>query len=66
RLEATLKWRREFGAITGKMLMFGYDSALRPGLYMIPSRQNTSESKRQIEFVVWMLERSTELMGVGV
>ncbi|KAI3615003.1 cral trio domain protein [Moniliophthora roreri] len=79
RLEVTLKWRREFGvythvtapyvepeAVTGKMLVFGYDSALRPSLYMIPSRQNTSESKRQIEFVVWMLERSTELMGVGV
>ncbi|KAG8876275.1 hypothetical protein FRB98_007383 [Tulasnella sp. 332] len=54
RLEATLKWRREFGfydqmtneyvepqALTGKELVFGYDVDGRPALYMFPSRQNT-------------------------
>ena len=33
---------------------------------MFPSRQNTNEPPRQIEFVVWMLERTIDLMGPGV
>jgi len=33
---------------------------------MIPSRQNTDEAKRQIDFAVWMLERSVDLMEPGV
>ncbi|KIJ04689.1 hypothetical protein PAXINDRAFT_104059 [Paxillus involutus ATCC 200175] len=79
RLEGTLKWRREFGiyttitaehvepeALTGKEFLFGYDTRGRPGLYMCPSRQNTEEGPRQIHFVVWMLERATDLMGPGV
>ncbi|KAF9243498.1 CRAL TRIO domain-containing protein [Melanogaster broomeanus] len=79
RLEGTLKWRRDFGiyttittehvepeALTGKEFLFGYDTRGRPALYMCPSRQNTEESPRQIHFVVWMLERATDLMGPGV
>ncbi|KAI0001454.1 CRAL/TRIO domain-containing protein [Russula compacta] len=78
RLEGTLKWRREFGvydltadqvepeAVTGKEIVFGYDRCRRPALYMIPSRQNTEESPRQIQFVVWMMERALELAGPGV
>ncbi|GLB40416.1 putative CRAL TRIO domain-containing protein [Lyophyllum shimeji] len=79
RLESTLKWRREYGlydavsashvepeAVTGKQVLFGYDVRGRPGLYLFPSRQNTEEPVRQIQFTVWMLERTVDLMGPGV
>ncbi|VDC07517.1 unnamed protein product [Peniophora sp. CBMAI 1063] len=78
RVEGTLKWRREFGvwdlsadelkieSVTGKEIIYGYDADRRPALYLIPSRQNTEESHRQIEFVVWMLERTLDLAGPGV
>ncbi|KIM64356.1 hypothetical protein SCLCIDRAFT_115568 [Scleroderma citrinum Foug A] len=79
RIEDTLKWRRDFGlydsvtaelvepeAVTGKEFLFGYDTHGRPGLYMYPSKQNTEESPRQIQFVVWTLERAIDLMGPGV
>ncbi|TFY66799.1 hypothetical protein EVG20_g4284 [Dentipellis fragilis] len=78
RLEGTLKWRHEFGlwdmtpahvepeCVTGKEIVFGYDTQRRPALYMIPSRQNTTESPRQIEFAVFMLERALDLAGPGV
>jgi len=78
RLEGTLKWRREFGiydlsadlvepeAVTGKEVVFGYDTLRRPALYMIPSRQNTEESPRQIQYVFWVMERALELTGPGV
>lgn len=48
------------------MVLFGFDVNRRPGLYMFPSRQNTDESTRQIQFVVWMLERVIDLTGPGV
>jgi len=79
RLEETLTWRREYGlynlittshvepaALTGKMMLFGYDSDRRPAMYLRPSRQNTAESIRQVHLVVWYLERATDLMGPGV
>ncbi|KZV73054.1 CRAL/TRIO domain-containing protein [Peniophora sp. CONT] len=78
RVEGTLKWRREFGvwdlsanelkieSVTGKEIIYGYDTDRRPVLYLMPSRQNTEESHRQIEFVVWMLERTLDLAGPGV
>ena len=48
------------------MFTFGYDTQRRPAVYMIPSRQNTGESHRQIEFAIWMLERALDLTGPGV
>ncbi|KAG6813394.1 hypothetical protein H0H92_011371 [Tricholoma furcatifolium] len=79
RLEATLRWRREYGiydvvnashvepeAVTGKQVLFGYDVRGRPGLYLFPSRQNTDEPERQIQFTVWMLESTIDLMSPGV
>ncbi|CAK5268408.1 unnamed protein product [Mycena citricolor] len=79
RLEETLLWRREYGvydtvtadlvapeATTGKQILLGFDVHGRPGMYLLPSRQNTNESPRQIQFVVWMLERCIELMPAGV
>ncbi|KAJ7475911.1 CRAL/TRIO domain-containing protein [Mycena latifolia] len=79
RLEETLKWRREYGiydtvtadhvepeAVTGKQILLGFDVNGRPGLYLLPSRQNTTESTRQVQFTVWMLERCIDLMPPGV
>ncbi|KAJ7593268.1 CRAL-TRIO domain-containing protein [Mycena floridula] len=79
RLESSLSWRRSFGlystvnashvepeAVTGKEILFGYDTTGRPGFYMIPSRQNTTEAKRQIEFAIWMMERAIDSMPCGV
>ncbi|KAK1225009.1 Phosphatidylinositol transfer protein (PITP) [Marasmius sp. AFHP31] len=79
RLESTLKWRREYGlythitpahvepeGLTGKIVIFGYDVNGRPGLYMLPSRQNTEENPRQLEYTVWMLERCIDLMDANV
>jgi hypothetical protein len=53
-------------AVTGKEILFGYDIYGRPAFYMIPSRQNTNEATRQIEFAVWMLERAIDLMDEDV
>jgi hypothetical protein len=52
--------------LTGKCLVFGYDAQRRPALYLLPSRQNTDESPRQLEFMVFMLERAVDLMAPGV
>lgn len=78
RLKATLVWRREYGvdskltseyvAIeneTGKQLILGYDIHARPCHYMNPSKQNTPRSDRQIEHLVFMLEREIDLMVPG-
>lgn len=53
-------------ALTGKEIIFGYDSDERPAFLMIPSRQNTEESPRQLHYAVWMMERAIDLMGPGV
>jgi len=53
-------------AVTGKEILFGYDVKGKPAFYMIPSRQNTNEPTRQIQFAVWMLERGVDLMEPGV
>jgi hypothetical protein len=53
-------------AVTGKMFPYGFDTHRRPALYMIPSRQNTDEPTRQIQFTVWTLERCVDLMGPGI
>lgn len=59
----TIKFPLQF--VTGKQILFGYDSQNRPALYMFPSRQNTETSDRQIHQVVWVLERAVDLMGPG-
>lgn len=79
RLEQTLKWRRDYGlydtvnathvepeAVTGKQVLFGYDVTGKPSLYLLPSRQNTTDVVRQVQFTVWMLERTVDLMPPGV
>lgn len=78
RLLGTLKWRREYGvdritaehvepeARTGKQVILGFDNAQRPCLYLFPGRQNTEVSPRQVQFLVWCLERVVDIMPSGV
>ncbi|KAE8377348.1 CRAL-TRIO domain-containing protein [Aspergillus bertholletiae] len=75
RLERTLTWRREYGVEkltadfisveneTGKQVLLGYDIHARPCLYLLPSNQNTEKSDRQIQHLVFMLERLIDMMG---
>ncbi|MCJ1396743.1 hypothetical protein MMC18_009635 [Xylographa bjoerkii] len=77
RLLETLTWRREWGLIehtadyisieneTGKQLILGYDIDARPCLYLNPSKQNTEKGTRQLQHLVFMLERTIDLMGPG-
>jgi hypothetical protein len=77
RLETTLVWRREYGLRdhtpeyispeneTGKQVILGYDNECRPCLYLAPSAQNTERSARQIQHLVFMLERVIDLMPAG-
>ncbi|RDW88608.1 hypothetical protein BP6252_00640 [Coleophoma cylindrospora] len=74
RLLGTLAWRREYGVETftpehvspegetGKQIIFGYDIAGRPCQYLSPGRQNTDVSPRQVQHLVYMLERALDLM----
>ncbi|KAL4957682.1 CRAL-TRIO domain-containing protein [Aspergillus filifer] len=74
RLQRTLTWRREYGIEkltpdyisieneTGKQVLLGYDIHGRPCLYLLPSNQNTEKSDRQVQHLVFMLERAIELM----
>lgn len=77
RLLDTLSWRREYGVDkltadyisieneTGKQVVTGYDIHARPCHYLLPSRQNTERSARQIQHLVFMLERVIDLMMPG-
>lgn len=77
RLKATVVWRREYGVEkltseymeienrTGKQIILGWDINSRPCHYMNPSKQNTPRSDRQIEHLVFMLERELDLMVPG-
>ncbi|KAI1391251.1 CRAL/TRIO domain-containing protein [Hypoxylon trugodes] len=74
RLLETLAWRREYGVeelsadhigpenATGKQILLGYDKHGRPCHYLNPGRQNTDVSPRQVQHLVFMLERVIELM----
>lgn len=75
RLLGTLTWRREYGLerltqdyisienATGKQVITGFDIHSRPCHYLLPSRQNTEKSDRQVEHLVFMLERAIDIMG---
>ena len=77
RLQATLSWRREYGADTftadyispenetGKQLVLGYDKQARPCLYLNPAKQNTKMSDRQINHLCFMLDRTIDMMPPG-
>lgn len=77
RLRETLIWRREYGvkditgdtvsieSETGKQFILGFDIHARPCLYMNPGKQNTAKSERQIQHLVYMLERVIDMMPPG-
>lgn len=78
RVLETLSWRRDYGVEdlldgeissleneTGKQILLGYDIAARPCHYLNPGRQNTQPSPRQVQHVVFMLERVVDLMVPG-
>lgn len=49
----------------------GYDTAGRPAIYMLPSRQNTDASsaegqRKQLQHSFWIQERAIDLMPLGV
>lgn len=77
RLRATAVWRREFGTEKlsasyispenekGKQVQLGFDKAGRPCLYLLPQNQNTKAGPRQVEHLVYMLERTIDLHPPG-
>jgi CRAL/TRIO domain/CRAL/TRIO, N-terminal domain len=77
RLLGTLTWRREYGveeltgdhispeSETGKQFIVGWDIAGRPCHYLNPGRQNTEPSPRQVQHLVFMLERVIDIMVPG-
>lgn len=77
RLQATLVWRRDFKVEshtadyiseeneTGKQVIFGYDNEGRPCLYLNPHKQNTKGREKQMQHLVFMLERSIDLIPPG-
>lgn len=81
RVELSVAWRREFGITgdndtvtgelvspenaTGKQVILGYDSNARPILYLKNGRQNTKSSFRQVQNLVFFLERVIEFMPAG-
>ncbi|RCK55909.1 Phosphatidylinositol transfer protein PDR16 [Candida viswanathii] len=50
---------------TGKEVILGYDNDSRPCLYLKPGRQNTKTSERQVQHLVYMLERVIDYMPSG-
>lgn len=50
---------------TGKQVVLGYENDARPILYLKPGRQNTKTSHRQVEHLVFMLERVIDFMPPG-
>lgn len=50
---------------TGKEVILGYENDARPILYLKPGRQNTKTSDRQVQHLVYMLERVIDYMPAG-
>ncbi|KAK9461797.1 CRAL-TRIO domain-containing protein [Lipomyces oligophaga] len=77
RVLGSLVWRREYGVRdltpdyispeneSGKQLILGFDFDSRPCLYLYSSRQNTEKSNRQIQHLVFSLERVIDFMPSG-
>jgi hypothetical protein len=77
RLQDTLIWRREFGTdgftaeyifeenATGKQTLLGFDNEGRPCLYLLPNKQNTPNSPKQVQHLVFMLEQTLAIAPPG-
>ena len=51
--------------VTGKQVILGYENDARPILYLKPGRENTKTSHRQVQHLVFMLERVINFMPPG-
>lgn len=77
RLRSTMIWRREYGTDhftadyisdeneTGKQVLLGFDNEGRPCLYLLPQNQNTKETPKRVEHLVYMLERTIDIHPPG-
>ncbi|KAH7113786.1 CRAL-TRIO domain-containing protein [Dendryphion nanum] len=77
RVQDTLIWRREYGVAgftaeyiseenaTGKQVLLGFDNDGRPCLYLLPNKQNTPNSPKQVQHLVYMLERTLDIAPPG-
>ena len=50
---------------SGKQVALGFDNDGRPCLYLLPNKQNTKNSPKQVEHLVYMLERALDLAPPG-
>ncbi|KAJ9127736.1 hypothetical protein QFC24_000019 [Naganishia onofrii] len=80
RLDKCLAWRRTLEvdrvresaahvapeAVCGKEFVLGFSKRGQPVLHFLPNRSDTKESERQLKHVVYMLERTADLMPPGV
>ncbi|KAJ9096223.1 hypothetical protein QFC20_006467 [Naganishia adeliensis] len=80
RLDKCLTWRRSLGVdqisetaaevapegVCGKEFVLGYSTKGQPVLHFLPNKSDTQESQRQLKHVVYMLERTADLMPPGV
>lgn len=51
--------------LTGKQVVLGFDNDARPCLYLKPGRQNTKTSHRQVQHLVFYLEKVIDFMPSG-
>lgn len=78
RVKSTLIWRRENigeDKLTpdyispenqmGKHLVLGWDIHGRPCFYLIPRNECTDKTRRQVEHLIFMLERAIDLLPAG-
>lgn len=78
KISGHLIWRRKYGVEgltaeyispeieTGKQLILGFDNNARPCQYLNPGLQNTvAGPQRQVQCLVYILERTTNLMVPG-
>lgn len=52
-------------SLTGKQVVLGFDNDARPCLYLKPGRQNTKTSHRQVQHLVFCLEKVIDFMPSG-
>lgn len=52
-------------SLTGKQVVLGFDNDARPCLYLKPGRENTKSSHRQVQHLVFCLEKVIDFMPSG-
>jgi hypothetical protein len=52
--------------MSGGGYVLGFDVDGRPAYHITPSLQNSKDSNRQAQFIIFMLERALELTEPGV